>query len=230
MNKFKIGDKVRVKKNCECFYPSLAGKTLTVAKDQVGSAGGGNYCFEGCGTEIVLGDFLEKVEESSSLKFKLGDVVRVVGKNPNNPISLGHIGTIKSITNWRDLYIYKLNNSGVILKEDWLELADEKIYFTPKFYHAGISNGTTYFSKPNVKGGGTMKELGVIAKKLLDPKTRALVTAGYLDADLELTREGENVLTNLAFLKHKEEMVEEAKKAIRKAKKNKKCEDDEDEG
>jgi hypothetical protein len=52
-----------------------------------------------------------------------------------------------------------------------------------------------------------MKTLGTMFKKLVDADTQALVKAGYINGDLELTDEGKNELMALVFDANKAALV-----------------------
>jgi len=56
-----------------------------------------------------------------------------------------------------------------------------------------------------------VKTLGTMMKKLLDGDTQALVKAGYINGDLELTSEGQNELMAILFEANKSSLVAAAK-------------------
>ena len=58
-----------------------------------------------------------------------------------------------------------------------------------------------------------------LAKKLLDENTRTLIKAGYIDGDLELTDDGQEVLLSILFAEKKEDLVKMAQEEIKDKKK-----------
>lgn len=82
-----------------------------------------------------------------------------------------------------------------------------------------IGNGTDKVQKYKTKGG-KMPYLSKLAKKLLDADTKALVKAGYLDSELDLTEEGAAELMDIVLLANKPAMVAAAKAKIKEAKEN----------
>lgn len=67
----------------------------------------------------------------------------------------------------------------------------------------------------------TMKTLGNMFKRLADADTRALAQAEFINGNLELTTEGEEVLMSIIFSANKTEMVKLANEKIAEAKKDK---------
>ncbi len=63
-----------------------------------------------------------------------------------------------------------------------------------------------------------MSKVTTMFKKLLDPDTQALVEAGYLDQNLEITNDGEFQLKVLAFELNRAALVTLAKEKIAEAK------------
>lgn len=66
-----------------------------------------------------------------------------------------------------------------------------------------------------------MSKLNTMMKKLLDADTKVLVEAGFLDSELNLTRDAAYQLDLIAFDKFKTELVAAAKERIEEAKKEK---------
>lgn len=64
-----------------------------------------------------------------------------------------------------------------------------------------------------------MSTLGSMMKRLLDKDTQALVKAGYINGDLELTEKGKGALWAILFSANKEALVAEAKEIIEEEKK-----------
>jgi hypothetical protein len=61
------------------------------------------------------------------------------------------------------------------------------------------------------------KKLGAMMKKLLDADTQALVKAGYINGDLELTTDGMKALTAIIFTANKAALVADANEVIAEA-------------
>lgn len=59
-----------------------------------------------------------------------------------------------------------------------------------------------------------MKRVSDMMKKLLDADTQALVKAGYINGDLELTTEGGKALTVILFVANKRALVDAANVTI----------------
>ena len=59
-----------------------------------------------------------------------------------------------------------------------------------------------------------MKTLNTMMKKLLDSDTQALVKAGYINGDLELTAEGRDELMAISFDANKAALVAAAQAKI----------------
>lgn len=60
--------------------------------------------------------------------------------------------------------------------------------------------------------------IGNIAKRILDPETRKLMKAGFLDSNLSLTMEGDSQLRAIVFAAHKAELLKAADEAIAETK------------
>lgn len=74
----------------------------------------------------------------------------------------------------------------------------------------------------STKGGKTiMTKLNSMMKRLLDKDTQALVKAGLVNGDLEMTDEGQRALTAILFTQNKDALVAEAKEIIEEAEKKK---------
>ena len=80
-------------------------------------------------------------------KFRVGDKVRVINKLPNNPIEIGHIGTIKAINPLKFDYIYMLDNNTCYLKEEWLVKLPNRSKVGKKAYKTFLKNGGSRNSK-----------------------------------------------------------------------------------
>ena len=74
-------------------------------------------------------------------------------------------------------------------------------------------------SKRKRRGGGYMSQLSKLAKKLLDPDTKALVKAGVLDSELDVTEEGVDFVIAFFVDQNKVELAKEARKQLREQKK-----------
>ena len=64
-----------------------------------------------------------------------------------------------------------------------------------------------------------MSQLSKLAKKLLDADTKALVKAGVLDNELDVTEEGVDFVISFLIDKNKEELAKEARKQLQEQKK-----------
>lgn len=65
--------------------------------------------------------------------------------------------------------------------------------------------------------------LSSIAKRLIDPKTKVLFKASFIDKDLSITKVGRNRLLAILFEANIEELVKTAKEEIAEAKEDKGC-------
>ncbi len=77
-------------------------------------------------------------------------------------------------------------------------------------------------AKLTSKPKGFMKKLNTMMKKLLDPDTQTLVKSGYINGDLELTKEGEQALMTILFVANKAALVESAQAVLDEEKKENK--------
>lgn len=59
-----------------------------------------------------------------------------------------------------------------------------------------------------------MSTVGSMMKRLLDKDTQALVKAGYINGDLELTDKGKSALWAILFSANKDALVAEAKEVL----------------
>lgn len=77
------------------------------------------------------------------------------------------------------------------------------------------------------KKGGFMSTVSKLAAKLLDADLRTLIKAGYLDSELNLTREGQSALMVVLFQQKevKAELVKAAKEDIKARKEECDCDD-----
>jgi len=90
-------------------------------------------------------------------------------------------------------------------------LGDMPPYSTFEYYHK-------LYQTPEPeqhKGEGKTMNLNTMMKKLLDKNTQKLVKAGYINGDLELTREGNEALTAILFEQNKEELVKLAEEKLK---------------
>jgi len=95
---------------------------------------------------------------------------------------------------------------------------------TPMYYYGSRDGGGTWTSntttKPTIfntyslKRKGKFMKLNAMMKRLLDEDTKALVKAGYLDSNLELTDSGREAMTALVFEQQKAAMVKQAQEVI----------------
>lgn len=82
-----------------------------------------------------------------------------------------------------------------------------------------MSNYTWEPTKTNKKT--LMTTVTSMMRNLLDPETQALIEAGFLGQDLELTSEGSGALDAIVFAQNKEALVKAAKAKLELAKKTK---------
>lgn len=66
-----------------------------------------------------------------------------------------------------------------------------------------------------------MARVSILAKKLLDADTQALIKGGFVDSDLDVTNEGTRQLTAILLIANKAAMVEAANAVIAENEKNK---------
>lgn len=70
---------------------------------------------------------------------------------------------------------------------------------------------------------GLMKQLSIMAAKLVDADVKAFVEAGILDSELNITEEGESFVLTQVLNANKKEYAVEARKMVADAKKEKEC-------
>lgn len=245
---YKVGDKVRIRKDIEAYDEKYA--PVGVVPEMLKHRGKATaikrkLCCHRYELDIDrsfytgTNEMLEPVEAKEQ-PFKPGDNVRVIeggvgarganGKtgvivSPDTPISNGCRG-----------------ESGVKVRigEEIWELAPqyklEKVEECPRrwpqpdcghdgaigLHHLTLPTGyiqVEYGNKPKRRGGGYMSQLSKLAKKLLDPDTKALVKAGILDKDLDVTEEGADFIFAFIVDKNKAELAKEARTLLREQKK-----------
>lgn len=81
-------------------------------------------------------------------------------------------------------------------------------------YNYGDWTVSTWPFQVENKPKSKLMKLTNLVKKLVDSDTQALIKAGYLNGDLELTSEGRKELETILFLANKPALVEAAKEAI----------------
>lgn len=69
-----------------------------------------------------------------------------------------------------------------------------------------------------------MQKLTTLAKKLLDPETKALMEVGWLDSELDLTEAGEKAILIWLLEQNKAALAKEAKDLLAEEKKARKGE------
>lgn len=214
--KFKIGDKVRVKRDKAGEDTNKIGKII--------SSPHGVYDYEVKGDSFTFNSFdedeLELVEEKKEHKFKVGD--RVIINEQDK-----YFGKVGIVT--KEAYGLRMGGNvtltidgeeGIIVLGDDLALVEtpqrEEVKEEERFdNHEEHVKIHVEYSKNYQPKKTLMKKVSTLARKLFDADTRVLV------------EEGKNVLLDMLFLQYKKQMATEARKAIREAKKQ--CEEDEDE-
>ncbi len=230
----KVGDKVKVVK---CDGNKHEGKIGNILKNDskyihVDFEGTGVF-FDSCSALEV-----EPVSEIPKREFKVGDRVRVIrGVQDGEEGKIIKIDPFGRLTIGVELYNNSQNmaaNCGINgwwLTPDNLELIEspkekevkeekaeeDTVWFTKTGWYTIKSEPETIDSpKPKKQ---LMKKVSVLARKLFDADTRALVEASFLNDDLTLASNGKEALLNLLFLEYKKELAVEARRAIRAAKK-----------
>lgn len=69
-----------------------------------------------------------------------------------------------------------------------------------------------------LNGQGLMAKLNSMLKRLLDDDSKKLYKAGFIDGELKLTDEGQEMLMAIAFDTHKADLVKAAEEVIAEAK------------
>lgn len=173
--------------------------------------------------------------ETSKQPFKVGDKVKVIECYGCDDCidKIGSITGEKSGGYYCDFESYEPDHNKWY-KADELEKVEAKeekdVYthtfgfpyndmFMPKLLHPNCTMDFAIEPRRKRKGGGYMSQLSKLAKKLLDPDTKALVKAGVLDNELEVTDEGADFVLTFLVEKNKVELAKEARKQLREQKK-----------
>lgn len=80
-----------------------------------------------------------------------------------------------------------------------------------------FGHGTNYKAITSTNNTPMIKTVSNMMKKLLDADTQALVKAGYINGDLEMTNIGLKALQTILFVANKAALVESAKADIAEA-------------
>lgn len=161
----------------------------------------GTQCDCGLGWEIVSRRELETTKIMKETEFQVGDRVEAISPPDSCHDLVGKKGTVRYI---RDVYNCKI---GVEFDESFAvgHTLDGKIK----------ADMGRWCEASSLKKIGTkksfMKKLTTIFKKLVDADTAALVQAGYLNEDLELTSDGASELQTISFIANKAALVDAAK-------------------
>lgn len=136
--------------------------------------------------------------------FNIGDRVEAIGSIEGLPYLVGKKGTVRVI---KPKGLYSRCPVGVEFDESFAQGHSlEGVILT--------ANGR-WCEEENLKKTGTktsfMKKITTLFKKLVDADTAVLVKAGYLNNELELTREGEEELMTICFIANKTALVDAAK-------------------
>lgn len=166
-------------------------------------------------------------------EFKVGQRVRRVRGRQNNMIN-GDVGIITIINSKSSITLQEWGGGHdgdnlEIIKEPEFMTVNPMTFSNMQFdtamvrdtYNQHFQEVVNYYSsglKPIKKP--FMKTISNMMKKLLDADTQALVKAGYINGDLELTTEGGQALQMISFIANKAELVKMAQeKIIEEAKK-----------
>lgn len=185
-------------------------------------------------TTKFLGGGEKQMAES---KFKVGDTVRVIKDLSDCSTSVGKVFEIEKIDEDGDYIPNNYFCSCRYFKERELERVDLPRYIVNYSNRLGIPStglvGDLYgvrfnFGADENPATRTMARLSRLARKLLSADTRKMVEAGFLSADLEVTRTGEIALASFLFEKFGKEMAQEARRVVREQKKNRNAAEDEE--
>lgn len=96
----------------------------------------------------------------------------------------------------------------------------------PGVYEYALENGVfAYLSNENIEiinnKKGEKMNITTLVRKILDKDIRTVMEAGYIDADLTLTKKGEDELMGILFLEKKAELVKAAEEELKERKKSK---------
>ena len=182
---------------------------------------------------VVNGDFyspsdLELVEEKKH-QFKKGDRVKLLDYKMHADYRRHDDEVAEILENKPNYFDHEIEwsdgETSYADKENMILVTEKKVaeeeepkyihhFQIPERYLKGEIHGLRFIS-PRRK---PMAKLSTLAKKLLDPDTKALVKAGVLNNELEVADE-EFVLSYLVNL-HKEGLAKEARKKLREDKKD----------
>lgn len=233
---FKVGDKVRIHSKRTLAAEKLDGKVVTVKEvntedNAFGLAekyGGGYVDVE----ERDGGIWFDELELVKKEEIKIGDWVKVVRIIPENCYNqykdlIGKTYRVESVNTEKNRY--RLEGSSNVWFGEELEkvespyastltvekLADSfaKVCETEWIY----GDGTGATQKLPIKKKGSMT-LSKLARKLLSADIRTLVSAGYLDSELDITENGVGWVAEQYLLANLAELAKVAKKELKDAK------------
>ena len=206
-------DKDRTGKKYRCIeagYNFVVGDIVTMVEDDKTSCCG--YKRVGCSANYAYNSSFVPVSDDTpetkpetkpdtKHKFKEGDRVKVIGRNPKNIYGgiEGKTAIVKSLNGWvNGIEKYILTFDSESFNRYW-DLTEDLELVSSEGDRNHLSNGDSHSTVTTVKKNKLMEKLRKIPstlKRILDKDLQAMYKVGFINGDLALTAEGEKEVLN----------------------------------